>query len=106
MEFLYFAYLLLVFAGTGAIQFVTKTFLPARAAIVSIFFSGIFFILWDVLATLHGNWAFGWVHTLEMALGNQPVEEILFFICIPFFGLTLWEFFGNDKAQPPTRRKR
>ena len=95
MHLTYFAYLALAFAGTLALQFFFRIRMPRRETCIAIFVSGIFFVLWDVLAVDAGHWAFGLSHMMEWRIGNQPVEEILFFIVIPFFGLTLWELFSD-----------
>lgn len=42
------------------------------------------FIVWDVLFTKIGVWGFNQKYVLGYYFFNLPVEEILFFICIPF----------------------
>lgn len=96
MSSIYLAYLLFAFAGTLALQFIFKIKLPLKPAVFAIFVGGLLFVLWDVLAVTAGHWAFGWDTTLGIAFGNLPLEEWLFFVVIPFFGLTLWELFAES----------
>lgn len=42
------------------------------------------FIAWDVWFTSHGVWWFNETYTLGFNLAGLPVEEWLFFFCIPF----------------------
>jgi lycopene cyclase domain-containing protein len=42
------------------------------------------FIIWDIWFTAHGVWWFNTNYTLGIAIAGLPLEEILFFIFIPF----------------------
>ena len=42
------------------------------------------FIPWDVIFTMHGIWGFNDTYFLGIKLLSLPIEEWLFFICIPF----------------------
>ena len=42
------------------------------------------FILWDIWFTAHGVWWFNYDYTLGIKVAGLPIEEWLFFICIPF----------------------
>ena len=46
--------------------------------------TALLFICWDVLFTKLGVWGFNPDYVSGIYLFNLPVEEILFFICIPF----------------------
>src|SRR5690606_41226529 len=42
------------------------------------------FIAWDIWFTAKGVWWFNTDYTLGIVLAGLPIEEWLFFICIPF----------------------
>lgn len=46
--------------------------------------TGLFFLFWDVLFTVKGVWSFNPHYTVGVNLGGLPLEEILFFITVPF----------------------
>jgi len=55
-----------------------KYFLPVNLSV------GAFFIIWDVIFTKAGIWAFNPDYLLGPELFGLPIEEWLFFFCIPY----------------------
>ncbi len=51
---------------------------------IGILISMLVFIPWDVFFTQHGVWGFNPNYFLGIKLVNLPIEEWLFFICIPY----------------------
>jgi lycopene cyclase domain-containing protein len=49
------------------------------------------FITWDVWATARGHWSFHPDRVFGITVFNLPLEELLFFVIIPFCGLFTWE---------------
>lgn len=49
------------------------------------------FVVWDTVATARGHWSFNPRMTLGIELANLPIEEILFFVVVPFCALFTWE---------------
>lgn len=49
------------------------------------------FIAWDVVATARGHWSFNPDYVTGIKLLNLPVEEVLFFITVPYSCLFLYE---------------
>ena len=50
----------------------------------AILIPGIIFILWDEVFTRLGIWGFNEAYLSGLYVGSLPLEEILFFICIPY----------------------
>ena len=55
-----------------------KAFFPAAILV------GVMFVIWDELFTAMGVWGFNPDYVTGIYLFNLPLEEVLFFICIPF----------------------
>ncbi len=51
---------------------------------IAIVIPGILFIVWDEFFTQLGVWGFNANYLSGIYLGSLPLEEILFFICIPY----------------------
>lgn len=74
-----------------------KKFWALFSAIILV---GTFFILWDVWYTEMNVWGFNPMHLQGIYLFNLPIEELMFFVAIPFACLFTYEvmfyFFPND----------
>ncbi|SHI02823.1 lycopene cyclase domain-containing protein [Chryseolinea serpens] len=57
---------------------------------VAILIPGTIFILWDEWFTQKGVWGFNEKYLSGVYLGSLPIEEILFFICIPYASLFIY----------------
>jgi len=55
-----------------------------KALFFSIFLMMLIFIPWDVIFTKNGIWGFNEAYFLGIYISELPLEEWLFFICIPF----------------------
>jgi lycopene cyclase domain-containing protein len=58
---------------------------------MSILIVGIAYILWDIAATARGDWAFNPEFLLGLNIFNLPVEEVLFFVTVPYACLFIYE---------------
>lgn len=94
MSTLYVGYLALALGGALLLSVlfrVSFSINQTRAIIFSLVLTAITFTLWDILAVMLGHWSFGLSHTIGWMVSNQPIEEIGFFLIIPFFGIVLYE---------------
>ena len=55
-----------------------RSFFPA------VIITGIAFIIWDIYFTHLGVWGFNESYLTGIQIVNLPVEEVLFFLCIPY----------------------
>lgn len=55
-----------------------------RAAFTAIAVVAAGFIIWDVIFTALGVWGFNSKYITGYHIANLPVEEVMFFVCIPF----------------------
>lgn len=93
MPFEYLAVLVVSLAGPLIFSFSRElTFYRSPARLVlSIVIPFVIFVLWDILVTGRGHWSFNPDYTLGITIVNLPIEEILFFVVIPFCALFTWE---------------
>ena len=61
---------------------------------VAILIPGIAFILWDEAFTRLGVWGFNPYYLSGVFVGSLPVEELLFFICIPYACVFTYDAFS------------
>lgn len=75
---------------------------------VSIVLTMVIFIPWDVIFTIHEIWGFNDTYFLGAKVFSLPIEEWLFFICIPFACVfthyTLLLYFPNLKLNKTTTK--
>lgn len=55
-----------------------------KSAFISIVLVAIPFLIWDGLFTKHGVWGFNSDYHLSIEIFKMPIEEWLFFFCIPY----------------------
>ncbi|HCY75465.1 MAG TPA: lycopene cyclase domain-containing protein [Ignavibacteriales bacterium] len=66
----------------------------------SIAFISTAYIVWDVIATERGDWAFSPEHLIGFYILGLPLEEILFFITVPYACIFIFEtvsFYVKEK---------
>ncbi len=61
-----------------------------KYTLLPILIPAIFFLIWDSIVT-YSHWQFNPKYVLGITIFNLPLEEILFFIAVPFACLFTWE---------------
>lgn len=62
-----------------------------RTIFPAIFLVGLFFLLWDNYFTEHEIWGFNPIYIRGNYLFNLPLEEVLFFLVVPYACLFIYE---------------
>lgn len=57
----------------------------------AILFPALVFLVWDYFKTLYGVWGFNPDYTTGYQIGGLPIEEILFFITVPYSCVFIYE---------------
>ena len=77
-----------------------------KALFLSLLITMFIYIPWDVIFTKHGIWGFNNAYFLNQSILGLPIEEWLFFICIPyacvFTHYALLYYFPNAKLTKKT----
>jgi lycopene cyclase domain-containing protein len=78
-----------------------KAFFPAMLLV------GLCFVLWDIQFTSMGVWGFNPRYLSGLYISNLPIEEVLFFVVIPYASIFVLEvldyFFKNDLGDSTNR---
>jgi len=70
-----------------------------KALLYSITLIVLIFGAWDVFATFRGHWHFNPSNVWSGKIINLPVEEVLFFVVIPFCYILSWELLNYLRGQ-------
>ena len=70
----------LAFSFEGKVQFYKKW----KALFPALLIPATMFVIWDSLFTTQGVWGFNEQYLTGIKLYNLPLEEVLFFFCIPY----------------------
>lgn len=85
-----------------------KFYKKIKPILVSLLTVGIFFIAWDVFATSRDHWSFNPAYVNDIKLLGLPIEEILFFVTVPYSCLFVYDsilhFLGDKKLFSPRKR--
>ena len=74
-----------------------KFYKPLFASITVV---GLVYIIWDAIVTFRGDWWFNEEYLIGLKLAGLPIEEILFFIVVPYSCIFIYEnfvYFIKDK---------
>ncbi len=74
------------------------------ALLPAIVVNGVLFIVWDILFTEQGVWGFNEEYLTGVYLFNLPLEEVLFFITVPYACVFIYDvlnaYITRDLLQP------
>lgn len=93
-QFQYAALLLGAVAVTLPLEFIYgfKVWRDPKRLLRAIFPVAVGFAIWDLFAINRGHWTFSEQYTTGVVLpGGLPIEELLFFICIPAAAISGYE---------------
>jgi len=62
-----------------------------KSVFISILLVGLVYIIWDSIAVSRGDWSFNRNFVTGYKIYNLPVEEILFFITVPYSCIFIYE---------------
>ena len=88
---------MLVLLIAGAVPFFLSFFPPLRfyehfrALVYSISLIVLIFVSWDIFAVWRSHWYFDPYSVWDFRFFNLPVEEVFFFVIIPFCCIFTWE---------------
>ena len=88
---------MIVLILSGCIPFALSFFPPLKfyrnlkALCYTLILILLIFGTWDVFATYRGHWHFNPESIWHIRIINLPVEEVLFFVIIPFCCIFTWE---------------
>lgn len=106
--YLYFNLAIIAFPLVFSFERRLKFYLKFKPLLVAIVLVGCVFVGWDVLATHRGHWSFNPSYVTEIRLLGLPLEEILFFVTVPYSCLFIFEsirkFLGDSKLFSLGRR--
>lgn len=74
-------------------------------ALIAITLSAIPFVLWDIYATTRGHWSFNETYVMGLNISVLPIEEILFFLAVPYSCLYLWNVIRDFESWSTLKNK-
>lgn len=100
MWFEYFAYLIFTLFGIAVLSLLFNVNKNGEwiRSLKAVLIPGFIFLVWDIVAVELGHWSFGKEFMAGFFILNQPIEEVLFFLVVPFFYLTVWQILKKGEA--------
>ncbi len=102
MRLAYLAVLAFCLIGTAPLEVVlhTRVYARRRRLLLTLLPVVVVFSVWDVLAIRAGHWAYDPEQTTGIALGDLPLEELLFFLVVPVCAVLTLEAVRAVKGWP------
>ena len=96
---------MLILIVSGAVPFLLSLYPPLnfyrniKALFYSITLIVLVFGAWDIFSTFRGHWHFNPSNVWSARIINLPVEEVLFFVVVPFCCILSWELLSYLRGQ-------
>ncbi len=103
LNYLIIDLLILLFPLILSFKWKFKYYKYWKPLFTSIFIVGLTYIIWDAVVTYRGDWAFNYEYLQGINLIGLPIEEIMFFIVVPYSCIFIYEnliYFIKDKIVP------
>lgn len=102
MELVYLAVLAGCLVGTLPLELVLHTRVYGRPLrlLLTLLPVVVVFVVWDVLAIRAGHWTYDPEQVTGIALGDLPLEELLFFLVVPVCAVLTLEAVRAVKGWP------
>jgi len=100
ISYLLLDFFIIIFPLLFSFKWKFKYYTYFKPLFASIFIVGTGYILWDILVTSRGDWWFDHRYVMDFDIFGLPIEEILFFITVPYACIFIYEnlvFFVKDK---------
>jgi len=103
LNYIFLDFLIILFPLLFTFKWKFKYYKFFKPLLASILIIGLSYILWDILVTARGDWWFEEEFLIGIEVLGLPIEEILFFIVVPFACIFIYEnlvYFIKDKKVP------
>ena len=93
-------FLILIFPLLLSFKWKFKYYKYYKPLFASITIVGLAYIIWDAIVTFRGDWWFNKEYLIGFEIAGLPIEEILFFIVVPYSCIFIYEnfiYFIKDK---------
>lgn len=89
--YLYLNFAILLFPLLFSFEKRIKYYSNIKSLTISILIIGTLYTAWDIFATYRGHWSFNPAHVLGIKFFGLPLEEVLFFITVPYSCIFAYE---------------
>ena len=100
LNYLTLDFLILIFPLLLSFKWKFKYYKYYKPLFSSIIIVGLSYIIWDAIVTFRGDWWFNKDYLIGIEIAGLPIEEILFFIIVPYSCIFIYEnfvYFIKDK---------
>ncbi len=100
INYLLIDFLIIIFPLLLSFKWKFKYYKLYKPLFASIIIVGLIYIIWDAIVTFRGDWAFNYKYLQGISFLGLPIEEIMFFIVVPYSCIFIYEnleYFLKDK---------